>query len=295
MRVLHFTDLHLFRFPRVSSLLSKRLLGTANLYLARRVDHFSERSIELLVQAVLEQAPDVCVCTGDLTGMASPAEFEDIRTLLGPILDRFPVYMVPGNHDVYTGGAARERRFEKTFGAWSGGGSYPALHRQGELSLVGLDCARPHPILASGELPAAQLEGMERLLASGELDDSFTILLLHYPLRDRHGAPYGSSTRHLVNARELEAVLRAKPGVDLILHGHEHHGFRSQLETPRGPIPIYDPGAGGRTCAPSRNDTAHFNIYTIQDRRLTAIERWALDGERFVEEPGGPYAGQAST
>lgn len=294
MRILHFTDLHLFRPPGLRALLSKRLLGTANLYLARRVDHFSQRSIELLVQAVLEQAPDVCVCTGDLTGMASPSEFEDIREILQPVLDRFPVFMVPGNHDVYTGGAARERRFEKHFGTWSGGGEYPALQRHGALSVVGLDCTRPHPLLASGRLPAIQLEGLERLLASGVLDDSFTILLLHYPLRDRHGEPYGSAARHLINARDVEAVIAGRAGIDLILHGHEHHGFRSQLETARGSIPIYDPGAGGRTCAPARDDTAHFNVYTIEKQSLSKVERWALEGDHFVEEAGGPYAGQTT-
>ncbi len=290
MRILHFTDLHLFRRPGPSSMLGKRLLGTANLYLARRVDHFSQRSIEALVAAVIEQEPDVCVCSGDLTGMASPVEFQEIRALLAPILDRFPVFMVPGNHDVYTRGAARERRFEASFGEWSGGGSYPAIHRHDGLTVVGLDCARPHPLLASGVLPAAQLEGLEGILNSGELDDSFTILLLHYPLRDRRGEPYGSASRHLVNARDLEAVIASKPGIDLIVHGHEHHGFQTQLQTSHGPIPIYDPGAGGRSQSTERNETAHFNVYTVAEGSLSKVERWALDGERFVEEPGGPYA-----
>jgi len=290
VRVLHFTDLHLFRRPGLSSLLGKRLLGTANLYLARRVDHFSQRSIEALVSAVLEQEPDVCVCSGDLTGMASPLEFQEIRSILAPILDRFPVFMVPGNHDVYTRSAARKRRFEGSFGAWSGGGRYPAVHRHEQLTVVGLDCARPHPLLASGVLPTAQLEGLEGILNSGELDGSFTILLLHYPLRNRHGGPYGSASRHLVNARDLEAVIASKPGIDLIVHGHEHHGFQTQLETGHGPIPIHDPGAGGRSYSTERNETAHFNVYTVLDRSLAKVERWALDGERFVEEPGGSYA-----
>ncbi len=290
MRVLHFTDLHLYRRPRPSALLGKRLLGTANLYLGRRVDHFSQRSIELLVEAVLSRAPDVCVCTGDLTGMASPEEFTDVRQLLDPILSAVPTFMIPGNHDAYTRSAHRQRRFEGTFGAWTGGGEYPAVHRHGELCFVGLDCARPHPVLASGRLPESQLEGLERLLHSGELDESFTTLLIHYPLRDSRGAPYANASRSLLNAAELERVLASRPGIDLILHGHEHHGFRSELPTPHGPIPILDPGAGGRTPSEQRNETAHFGVYTIEGGRLEAVERWSLEGDHFVPEPGGPFA-----
>jgi 3',5'-cyclic AMP phosphodiesterase CpdA len=290
VRVLHFTDLHLFVLPSPRRLLGKRLLGTANLYLARRVDHFSRHSVEALVRAVDEQEPDLCLCSGDLTGMGSPAEFELARRVLAPLLDRHRVVMVPGNHDVYTRGAQRERRFEAFFGAWSGGGTYPAVHRHGDVTVVGLDCCRPHPLLASGVLPSDQLHGLAELLESGAVRDGFTILLLHYPLRNAQGQPYGSATRHLVNASELEAVLRSHPGIDLIVHGHEHHGFRSELPTPHGAIPIIDPGAGGRTESSSRHETAHFAIYEIEDGAMRGMERWALAGERFVPEPGGPYA-----
>lgn len=290
MRVLHFTDLHLFRLPGPRGLLSKRLLGAANLYLARRVDHFSQRSIELLVEAVLEQEPDLCVCSGDLTGMASPEEFEVIRRLLHPVLSRFPLALVPGNHDVYTGGAARDRRLEASFGTWTGGGNYPAIHDHGEVKVVGLDCARPHPLLASGVLPQDQLDGLETLLSSGQLEGSFNILLLHYPLRNADGAPYGPSTRHLVNAAALEDLLCRHRGIDLIVHGHEHHGFSSELDTPWGGIPIHDPGAGGRSWAPQRHETAHFNVYRIEDRALVEVERWALEDSSFVLEPSGPYS-----
>jgi len=289
VRVLHFTDLHLYRRPSPSALFSKRLLGTANLYLGKRVHHFSQRSIELLVEAVVEQRPDLCVCSGDLTGMSSPDEYRDVRALLAPVIDHIPTVMVPGNHDVYTRGAQRERRFEGSFAAWTGGGSYPAVHRHGPVTVVGLDCARPHPILANGELPEEQLEGLARLIDAGELDQGFTILLLHYPLRDRQGEPYATASRNLLNAASLEAILSRRPAIDLILHGHEHHGFESHLVTPHGDIPIHDPGAGGRTPSAERNETAHFNVYTIGEDGLEGVERFALEGERFELEDGGPY------
>jgi len=266
------------------------LLGFSNLYLTGRVDHFSQRSVDALVRAILDLSPDACVCTGDLTAMSLPAEFQAARKALEPIIERFPFFVVPGNHDVYTRGAQREHLFENTFGEWSGGGQYPAVHRLGDLNIVGLDCCEPHPVLATGRISRRQLDGLDALLASGSLVDGYTILLQHYPLRHSDGRPHGPNTRNLVNGSELEAILQRHAGIDLILHGHEHRGYRSELATPRGPIPIVDPGAGGRTWSTERDETAHFAVFTLTDGMLTGFERWALEGERFLLEPGGPYS-----
>ncbi|MFH1467250.1 MAG: metallophosphoesterase [Pseudomonadota bacterium] len=290
MRIAHFTDLHLLRPPSVGGLIGKRLLGAANLYLAGRSRRFSEASAGALVEAVLALEPDLCVCTGDLTAMASEAEFEAARALLEPLTARWPLVVVPGNHDVYTRGSLRERRFERHFGAWSGGRSYPALQVFGEVAFIGLDCVRPHPLLATGVVPAAQLSALEAMLGSQELEGRAVVVLLHHPLRDRDGAPYRDGARKLLNAAELERVLAARSGLTMILHGHEHHGFATTMPAPAGPIPIFDPGAGGRTEAPGHAQTAHFNLYEVSRAGLLGVERWALRGGRFAPEPGGPYA-----
>ncbi len=288
MRVAHFTDLHVFRPPRLSGLLGKRLLGAGNLYLAGRSGRFQDSSAAALVQAVLEQKPDICVCTGDLTAMSQQSEFEVAREILRPLTERLPVVMVPGNHDCYTRGAWRERRFETWFSSFSSG-SYPALHLYDDLAFIGLDCCRPHPILATGQLPARQLDELSRLLGSSELDGRFVVLLLHFPLRDARGEPYGPSTRHLVNARDLEAVLQETGRVGLILHGHEHHGFRTELPSPSGAIPIIDPGAGGLALSTARDETACFNVYELTAAGLHGVERHTLGAGGFTVEPGGPY------
>ena len=116
LRVAHITDLHVERTPRAGELLNKRAVGAVNLYLLGRKAHFTEATIAGLVEALLREAPDLVVCTGDLTATATEDEFLAARELLAPVLERFPFLVLPGNHDVYTGESVG--RFARHFGAW---------------------------------------------------------------------------------------------------------------------------------------------------------------------------------
>ena len=63
---------------------------------------------------------DHVAVTGDLTNLALETEFEAVRELLEDELGLHPseVSVVPGNHDLYTRGAMRGRRFVRYFGAY---------------------------------------------------------------------------------------------------------------------------------------------------------------------------------
>lgn len=292
MRIAHLTDLHLLRTPTLGELRGKRLLGAANLWLGGRKRHFSEAAAQAAVEAVRACQPDVLACSGDLTALGSPAEFEAAFALLGPLFSAQPTVLVPGNHDTYTRDAWIERRIEERFGAWTGRGDWPRLHLIGDaLAFVALDVSRPG-LLSTGTFDDGQLDGLETTLGDRRLDGRFVIILLHYPLRDRRGGPYGPTTRNLKGADKLEAaLLRHAERVHLILHGHEHHGFRTELRGEDGhSIPIIDPGAGGYAFLPEKRRTAHFCVYTVVERRLAAVERYAFDGARFLPEAGGAFA-----
>lgn len=286
MRIAHFSDIHIQRTPSVSELLGKRLIGLANLYVMGRHKDFVDETVHELVRAVLAQKPDLVLCSGDLTATALESEFQTVHDLLSPILGSIPFALVPGNHDVYTWTADRDRPLEAHFGQYTGGGRYPSLHRFGDISVVGLDPCRFHPLFASGTIEAAQVDALAALLASKELDGSFVILLLHYPLRGRKGEPYGPWVRNLHGAERLEKVIEASGRIGLILHGHVHHGFRSQL--PSG-VPILDPGSGG-IHGPAGLRTAHFNVLEVDAAGLQRVERFAYDGRTFKPETGGAYA-----
>lgn len=282
MRVAHITDLHVERMPSWGELFNKRLLGAVNLYVLGRHTHFTQASQQALVEAVVALAPDAVVCTGDLTATATDAEFAAAAELLAPITGRLPFMVIPGNHDVYTPESVG--RFEATFGRWSG--ACPFVRRFGGVDFVALDVSRP-ALLSNGHAPAAQLEALDRTLAGGTAP---VVLMIHYPLRDRVGHPYGPPTRNLDNAAAVEAVLERHPRVRAVLHGHAHHGYRTQIPRPGDPIDSLNPGASGYAYTPAQGRTAHFNLYTLDDHGIAAVERYAFDGARFVPEAGGAYA-----
>jgi 3',5'-cyclic AMP phosphodiesterase CpdA len=219
-----------------------------------------------------------------LTATATDAEFEASMALVRPLTEAAPFLTIPGNHDVYTGESVG--RFAEHFGAWSNGGRFPFLQAVGPVDVLALDVSRAG-WLSNGLAPEEQLVEAERLLAGGERP---VLVMIHYPLRGRTGAPYGPGTRNIVNAAAIEAVLVRHPRVRAILHGHEHHGFRTELPREGGAIPIYNPGATGYAYLPDRRRTAHFNVYEVDGTGIVGVDRYAWDGERFVPEAGGAYA-----
>lgn len=280
MRFVHFTDLHLFRLPRPEQLLGKRLLGATNLLLLGRRARFQEATLHALVRDVSALEPHVVVCTGDLTAMATPWEFADVRDLLLPLIGRQPFIVLPGNHDVYTRNAFREERFKAYFGQWTGS-TFPCVNRFGDVAFVSLDVARFDPILSRGRITPSQVAGLEAVLASRELDGAFVALLLHYPLVDAKGHPYGPSTRALEGASLLLDALGRSDRVGLVLHGHEHHGFATTIPSARGAIPVLNPGAGGYAHLPAHGRTASFQVLDMDGDGLHGVVLYDFDGLAF--------------
>lgn len=287
MKVVHLTDLHVQTAPRPAELLSKRLLGSVNLYLLGRKSHFSRAAQEAAVAAALAERPDLVIITGDLTAQALDAEFEAARALLTPLLDRFPTLMIPGNHDTYVSEPSPGARMRRVLGAWMAAPGAD-LRTYGEVAVLCLESCRTH-LLSSGRAPDEALGRAAALLNSQE-GAPFTLLALHYPLRDRHGAAYGPATRALSNAAEVEALLQGTDRIGAVLHGHEHHGFRTTVASGRGEIPILNPGASGYAFLPDRDRTAHLNVYDLDQGGIQGLRRLRFDGRAFGPEPGGAYA-----
>ncbi len=286
LRIAHITDLHVERRPRLDQCFNKRAVGAVNLYVLGRKGHFDEASARGVVSAVLALEPDVVVCTGDLTATATVEEFEAARELLRPLTERFPFVVVPGNHDVYT--TESRGRFATYFGAHCDEGRFPHVASVGDWDFVCIDTARP-ALLSRGRAGSDMLARLDTCLAAG--GERPAMLLVHYPLRDRRGAPYGPSTRNLEGAAALEAVVARHPRVQAVLHGHEHHGYRTEIPLADGrALASFDPGASGYAWLPEKRRTAHFNLYTVDRTAITEVERHAWNGERFLPEAGGPYA-----
>ena len=278
MKIAHITDLHVEAAPSVLELASKRIIGATNLYLMGRKSHFTERTQQALVDCLQRLGLDAIVCTGDLTALATETEFLKARALLEPLLQSIPFYTISGNHDLYTQESVG--RFEKHFGAWAR--IPPVL---GGMIFYGLPVCHPD-WLSRGWATDETLRQWREFLDSGSEP---VALMLHYPLRNRKGEPYGPWTRALENASALEETL-GHDRVRMVLHGHEHHGYQTEIATPNRKVRSLNPGASGYAFLPDKKRTAHFNVYTVQNGELSQIERYAFDGTSFVPEPGGAYA-----
>jgi 3',5'-cyclic AMP phosphodiesterase CpdA len=293
MRIAHVTDIHVHTRPQLRECFGKRFLGLANLYLAGRRGHFTWPVQEALVRDVARVEPDAVICSGDLTALSTNAEFRLAHELLEPLFSARPCALIPGNHDTYVPAAERERHIERLFGEWTGTGDWPRLHLLGdEAAVLALDVCRARPISTRGEIDGPQLDRIEDLMGDTRLDDRALFVMLHYPLRDRRGNPYGPPSRSIANAAALEAALLPHaPRIAAIVHGHAHHGFRTALPNPDGPdVPVLNPGAAGYAWLPKQDRTAHFCVYTVGGGEIREIERFAFDGNAFVPEPGGAWA-----
>lgn len=292
IRVAHVTDIHWTLRPPLRRIPGKRVLGAANLYLRGRRHQFPEAVQEALVAHLVALAPDAVVITGDLTATALPDEFAWARRALQPVLDRFPTLVLPGNHDVYTRGARRDRRIAEHFGPWMGlDGPHAPVARLdvGEVTVLGLDPCRPHPVLSSGMLPAEQLGRLSALLDA--LVDRSILLALHYPVLDRHGAIYAGLNHGLRNARALIGTLGRAERVPLaILHGHEHHGYTVDLDAGGRRIPIFDCGSSGYAWMPERRRAAAMCVYTVDGGAIVDVRRDLYAEGGFKPEPGGAFA-----
>lgn len=273
MRLAHLSDLHVLAIEGVGArrFLNKRFTGWVNLRLKRQHAH-RPGYVREVAREVTRAKVDHVIITGDLTNLALEQEFEAVRDLLEEELglDRQHVTVVPGNHDLYTRGALRARRFSTFFapfmtsdlpdlGADIALGCFPFVKLRGPLAIIGLSSAVPRPpLIASGVLGAPQLEALERILAHDEVKRRTPVVALHHPV---HNPP--SRIRTLVeglwDADDLADALAHVPH-GLLLHGHLHTRVQRHLPTRTGRLL-----SAGATSASLDHESAHrmagFNLY----------------------------------
>jgi 3',5'-cyclic AMP phosphodiesterase CpdA len=227
LRIVHLSDIHFWRYAyHPLRLLSKRLLGTASLFLGRGRRFRLERVPEL-VERVRSLEADHLLITGDLTTTALPAEFHHAKTALSGLLhDPSKVTIIPGNHDRYTLRAHRSRRFEHYFGSFSPQGQYPWLRDiDGQTAILGLDPTRAG-VSARGMLPHRQLEAAPALLAASNGMTNL-VVACHYPVAAPKGYEHKLARKPIVNAAALVDWLRTiGPHVYCCGHVHAAWAFR---------------------------------------------------------------------
>ncbi len=117
VRFAHVTDLHWLssNLPSPFSVLGKRLIGLTNLHIFGRKKQFEDEARAAILRAIIAQDPDFVLITGDFTSTALPDEYAQAAAALEELTSRYPVFVIPGNHDVYTRGAERGGRLRRWF------------------------------------------------------------------------------------------------------------------------------------------------------------------------------------
>jgi 3',5'-cyclic AMP phosphodiesterase CpdA len=282
LRFLHCSDIHLLSLRGVGPhrFLNKRLTGGVNLML-KRGKHHSGALFERVSEFARELAVDRVVITGDLSNLALEREFEHIAEQLDAI--GRPVTVIPGNHDAYTRGSVRSRRFETMLGHYmygerEGPGDehyYPFVQRFDEVALVGVSTAQASlPLYAVGSVGSAQLARLERMLALLDEEGLTRIVLIHHPVMVGE-----AKRRHdLLDIGPFGEVIE-RHGAELILHGHEHRAIEGTISGPDGPVPVHGiSSATNLSLHPGREAT--FSVYEVEGKEIQReVYRW--DGQDF--------------
>ena len=279
LRIAHLSDLHLMGGPIAPlRLVNKRFTGWLNLKYRRHGVH-RPAHVRALAAEINRLGIEHVAITGDLSNLALEDEFDAVRRLLEQDL-RLPaaqVSIVPGNHDLYTPGSARKKRFASYFAAYGSSdlpdlagdhpaGAFPFVRLIGPVAIIGLASAVPRPpLVAAGEIGRKQLAALSRILEHPEVRRRYPVVLLHHP---PHNPP--SRRRTFTNGLWDADSLRRRLSPlrhGLVLHGHLHERVERPLSDAQPHVHVV-----GATSA-SLNDgspakMAGFHVYELGDDGL---------------------------
>ena len=291
-RLAHLSDLHVLALDGVrwTRFLNKRITGLANLR-GNRSHHHKPALVERLLGSLGAAKADHLVVTGDLTNLALESEFEAVRALFDRAgLSPEQVSVIPGNHDAYTRGAHREKRFETYFrefatsdasfaAAVNHSGPFPFLRRRGPLALYGLSSAVPRGLVISsgiiGDEQRARLAHL-RTLAPG----ATPVLLAHHPLVNVQ-SPVKRFLRGLEDATAIAADF-ADESHAVALHGHLHARMWRSIATKNGRIEVLGATSASLDHAEHAR-MAGMNLYDFDnDGRLVDAHALVVEGDSLV-------------
>mgnify|MGYP001061491981 FL=1 len=202
-------------------LFGKRLVGQLNYHFRRkkRLDYTGQTA---LWQLVAYHRPTAVVLPGDFSNLSLPEEFHAARTFLDRLATpRVPLYVIPGNHDVYTHDAVRRREAECWLGPYLPPEGVPSLVRvPGAVTLCFLPTVRPNLFSSRGEVSREGWSFLRELPQSP--DEAPLVVVSHYPLLNRTESYRQNWSHRLRQADQVLDFLRSHPAPMVFLAGHVH-------------------------------------------------------------------------
>lgn len=233
-------------------------------------------TVEPLIQAVHEVAPDLVVISGDLTQRARASQFRDARDFLARLPS--PQVVVPGNHDIPLYDVfSRFLRPLDNYRRYISDDLEPTYVDE-EILVLGINTARSLTF-KNGRISREQIGRVrERFCA---LDERIVkILVTHHPV----DLPREFAGQEVVGraARLMEAL--AYCGTDMLLAGHYHLSHTGDTSA-RYPVPGYTAlvvHAGTATSMRGRGEPNAFNVIRIE-RPFVNIDRhtWQKETASF--------------
>jgi 3',5'-cyclic AMP phosphodiesterase CpdA len=239
VRILHCSDVHVtldyLKLP-FFKLGWRRWIALGELKLGGRQAAYQEAgdTIRKIVRDFREVGADHLIVSGDLTAYALPGEFAGAKAALGELAeDPKRCTVIPGNHDVYTPGAYRDRRFEKTFAPlldsdlpeYRREGIWPLVRLLGEdVAIVGLKSARVPavPGMSFGVIGKRQLGGLRDAVNDERLKERAIVVVVHHAPLNRRGKR--DKIHH--GLADKDALFRIARGPRFaVLHGHIHQRY----------------------------------------------------------------------
>lgn len=291
-RIVLFGDVHLYRLRLAPwHLLSKRILGQTNLWLNRR-SHFDPSLLQSMVERIIDIDPHQVLCPGDLTTTATHQEFILACGALADIAQRYPLFIVPGNHDRYTFTASRTKRFEQYFGQHTAD-RYPYARQLAEgLHLIAIDSCKPNLLLDRGRIGDSQRTDLMRRL--GEIPPDHHVLLLCHYTPGVPGAIRETWSHRLIDERALVQSLAQSGRKILFVHGHVHRPWCWRLEDATHVVAI-NAGSPTRTSKTMPRGQGFWQLdfelarspcWTLTHHRLHAPGQWLATPIAWPTQPG---------
>src|ERR687887_2388237 len=176
--------------------------------------YFLPDLLERAITEINDLAPDIVVCSGDLTTFGFKEEYAQAKSYLQRI-ECDHLVVVPGNHDSRNVGYVH---FEEMFGDRN------SVLRVNGVAIVAVDSTEPD--LDHGQIGRGRYRWIEEQFAECEPDE-LRIFVLHHHLLPVPGT--GRERNVVYDAGDcIECLQRA--GVDLVLSGHKHVPYAWRLE-----------------------------------------------------------------
>lgn len=217
--IAHISDIHLplesIQFPKLS-LVNKRFLSFLS-WKKRRLS-LQKKRLDIIIDDISRESPDLLLISGDLTNLALPEEFKQAADWLHHLPFK-NINIIPGNHD-----ALVKTQWHNSYAFWSpwsqayNHDDYPIIARYGSIAVIGINTAVPTPpFFANGQVGNYQLNQIRYALQRLKKDNLFRIVILHHP----PVSGIVSERKALKDRKKLQKILYEE-GVEIILFGHVH-------------------------------------------------------------------------